>query len=361
MSAKIRQKGDHLYLDLYEHGKRRWEAMGLTVPKDPTARREVMALAEAIRRKREMQIAAGRYQILDPVVSKIRLIDYAKKVAEGYDKVSHLPKSLKYLEPFAKDTRLQDVDEVFLEGYKGFLLTQNSIGSSTAKHYFDALKAVLARAVRERLLEMNPAKGVKAIKTREAKRPFLTIGEIQKLFDTKLQGALAQECRRAFLLSCFTGLRLGDLKSLRWGDIQHEPEPTISKVMNKTGEVITIPIVPSVWRILDDRKLHRRDEIVFPALAKTRGEYKPLKRWREAAGIERPFGWHAARHSFAMMSLEASGDIFAVSRLLGHSDIQVTTRYLHFMDERKRAILGALPEIEIQEKGEVLKYKASTE
>ncbi len=347
MGVKIRQKGDHLYLDLYEHGRRRWEALNLTVPKDPTARREVMALAETIRRKREMQLAAGRYQLLDPVKAKIKLIDYARQVAAPYKKTAHLPKSLKYLEPYAKDTRLQDVDETFLEGYKAYLLRLDGIGSTTAKHYFDALKAVLARAVRERLLETNPARGVKTIKTREAKRPFLTIKEIQALFDTPLSGGeLAEDSRRAFLLSCFTGLRLGDLKSLCWGDIQREPEPTISKVMNKTGEVITIPIVPSVWRILDDGKLHRRDELVFPALAKTHGEYKPLARWRKAAGIERPFGWHAARHSFAMMSLEASGDIYAVSRLLGHSDIQITTKYLHFMDARRKAILDALPEID---------------
>ncbi|HOR91518.1 MAG TPA: site-specific integrase [Rectinema sp.] len=347
MGVKIRQKGDHLYLDLYEHGRRRWEALGMTVPKEPAARRDVMALAEAVRQKREMQLVAGRYQLLDPVKAKMKLTDYAKQIAAPYKKTAHLPKSLKYLEPFAKDTRLQDVDETFLEGYKAYLLTLDGIGATTAKHYFDALKAVLARAVRERLLETNPAKGVKAIKTREAKRPFLTIKEIQALFDTPLSGGeLAEDCRRAFLLSCFTGLRLGDLKSLCWGDIQREPEPTISKVVNKTGEVITIPIVPSVWRILNDGELHRRDELVFPALAKTRGEYKPLARWRKAAGIERPFGWHAARHSFAVMSLEASGDIYAVSRLLGHSDIQITTKYLHFMDARRKAILDALPEID---------------
>ncbi|HNV35987.1 MAG: Tyrosine recombinase XerD [Spirochaetes bacterium ADurb.Bin110] len=359
MGVKIRQKKNHLYLDVYEHGRRSWEALGLTVPKDTTGRREVMALAEEYRRKREMQLFAQRHLLTDPIRIKIKLIDYAEEKASAYDKQAHLPKSLKYLRSFAGDVLLKDVDETFVDSYRAYLLEQKSLGPTSARHYLDAFKALMAKAVRERLIEVNPAQSMKTIKTPEAKRPFLTVAEIQMLFNTPITGgALAQDCKRAFLLSCFTGLRLGDLKTLTWGDIQREPEAAISKRMNKTGEIITIPLVPSAWRILDDKQLHRRDELVFPALAVSKSEYRPLARWRKAAGIDKPFGWHAARHSFAMMSLEVSGDIYAVSRLLGHSDIKITTAYLHFMDSRKKQILDALPDIDTQEKSEILKFKA---
>lgn len=347
MSVILRQKKNHLYLDIYEHGRRNWEALHMTVPKDAAGRREVMALAEEYRRKREMQLFAQRHALTDPVKSKIKLIGYAEEKAKNYDKAAHLPKSIKYLRPFAKEILLRDVDETFIDGYRSCLLEQETLGTTSARHYLDAFKALMAQAVRDRLIEADPAKNVRTIKTKEAKRPFLTVDEIQALFNTPMTGeVLAQDCKRAFLLACFTGLRLGDLKTLTWGDIQREPEPAISKVMNKTGEVITIPLVPSAWRILDDKQLHRRDELVFPALAVSRSEYRPIARWRKKAGIQKKFGFHAARHSFAMMSLEASGDIYAVSRLLGHSDIEVTTKYLHFMDKRKKAILDALPDIE---------------
>lgn len=321
-----------------------------------------MAQAEVIRRKIELKIAAGHYQLLDSEKAKMSLVDYAEQRAMVYDKQAHLPKSLKYLRVFAAGTRLQDVDEVFVDGYRTFLLHQENLGLTTARHYQDALKALLAQAVRDRLIQENPAHSVKPIKIKEAKRPFLTFSEIQALFNTPISGsALAQDCKRAFLLSCFTGLRLGDLKSLTWGDVVREPEPTINKLINKTSKVMTIPLVPSVWRILDDQKLHHRDEIVFPALAKSTSEYKPLDRWRRAAGIEKKFGWHAARHSFAMMTLDASsGDIYAVSRLLGHSDITITTTYLHFMDQKKKQILDALPDIDIQEQGKIVNLKTAT-
>ncbi|SLM18285.1 putative Site-specific recombinase, phage integrase family [uncultured spirochete] len=360
MSVRLRQKKGHLYLDTYERGKRSWEALHLTVPKDAAGRREVMALAEEYRRKREMQLFAQRHALTDPVKNKMKLIDFAEEKAKGYDKAAHLPKSIKYLKPYASETLLADVDERFVDGYRAYLLEQKTLGATSARHYLDAFRALMAQAVRERLIEVNPAKNVRTIKIKEAKRPFLTVDEIQALFNTPITGeTLAEDCKRAFLLSCFTGLRLGDLKTLTWGDIQREPEPAISKIMNKTGEIITIPLVPSAWRILDDKQLHRRDELVFPALAKSTSEYKPLDRWRKTAGIDKKFGWHAARHSFAMMSLDVSGDIYAVSRLLGHSDIKITTAYLHFMDARKRQILDALPDIDTQEKGEALKFKAA--
>ncbi|HQC27646.1 MAG TPA: tyrosine-type recombinase/integrase, partial [Treponemataceae bacterium] len=57
------------------------------------------------------------------------------------------------------------------------------------------------------------------------------------------------------------------------------------------------------------------------------------------------FGWHAGRHSFAMMTLEASGDIYAVSRLLGHRDIKITEVYLRMTDQRKKEIIASLPQV----------------
>ena len=60
MGVKIRKKGNYLYLDIMYKGKRRWESIGLTVPKDAASRRETMAQAEAIRQRNVLAlIAAG--------------------------------------------------------------------------------------------------------------------------------------------------------------------------------------------------------------------------------------------------------------------------------------------------------------
>jgi len=349
MGVKIRLRGKqkYFYLDICLNGKRRFEALHFALPADRQGQREAWALAEEIRRKRELQIAAGRYQLVDPVGSKMTLIKYAEKIAAEYDKKMHLPKSLKYLRQYAGDTALVDVDERFIDAYRAFLLKQEGLGAKTAQHYLAALKAVLARAERERLIERNPAKGVKPIRAPEHEKPYLTVEEIQRLYNTPVEGELADEVRRGFLLSCFTGLRLGDIRSLLWGDIRREPEPMIKKRQNKTGDIVSIPLAPIAWELIDDKRLHRQDELVFPRLTATKGvnPHQPLIAWRKRAGIEKAFGWHAGRHSFAMMTLEASGDIYAVSRLLGHSDIKITEVYLRMTDQRKKEIIASLPQV----------------
>jgi len=193
MGVKIRKKGNHLYLDIMYKGKRRWESLGLSIPKNAAERRETMALAESIRHKRELQLVADRFQLLDPITSKTTLVEYAERVAAGYDKKMRLPKSLKYLKPYAAETLFADVDEHFVDGSRAYLLEQNTLGAATAKHYLDALKTLLFKAERERLIERNPAKGMKTIRVPEQKKPILSIEEIQKLYDTKAQDGRA--CR----------------------------------------------------------------------------------------------------------------------------------------------------------------------
>lgn len=160
-----------------------------------------------------MQLAAGRYQLLDPIASKRTIVGYAEEVGKEYDKKMHLPKSVKYLRVYAEDTALRDVDERFVDGFRAFLLQQSTIEATTAAHYLAALKALLSRAERECLMDRNPAKGSKSIRIPEARKPYLNIGEIQTLYDTPAEGDLADECKRGFLLACFTVLRLGDIRN----------------------------------------------------------------------------------------------------------------------------------------------------
>ena len=63
MGVKVREKRGKLYLDVYHNGRRKWEALGLTVPADETQRAEIMKLAETCRCKKEMGIAKERWGV----------------------------------------------------------------------------------------------------------------------------------------------------------------------------------------------------------------------------------------------------------------------------------------------------------
>ena len=65
-------------------------------------------------------------------------------------------------------------------------------------------------------------------------------------------------------------------------------------------------------------------------------------RAKELAGITKPGGIHTLRHCFATHYLEAGGDIFLIKKMLGHTAIASTTRYLHLSPDRLRAVVSPL-------------------
>jgi len=70
-----------------------------------------------------------------------------------------------------------------------------------------------------------------------------------------------------------------------------------------------------------------------------------LKRWSEASGLRKHVTFHVARHTFATLGLTYGGDLYTISKLLGHSNIRVTQIYADIISEKKREAVDAIPPI----------------
>jgi integrase len=194
---------------------------------------------------------------------------------------------------------------------------------------------VLSKAVRDNIILKNPSLEVASIKAVSAKRVHLNPEEIEALARTPLAGELGAEMRRAFLFACFVGLRVSDIKQLKWGDIEMNPLQIIKR-QKKTEEVVSIPLNESAWALINDGALHNYAECVFPLLG-AQGELwnDIIGKWARAAGVEKHVTWHVARHTFAVQALESGAEIYTVSRLLGHTDREddADLREYHGQDE----------------------------
>jgi len=351
MGVKVREKRGKLYLDVYYNGWRKWEALDLTLPADKTQRAEIMRLAEVCKSKREVQLLSGEWGMVDPVGGKQTLIEYMNGIAasRGQNDFSH--KAIKYLKLFPSgNIAIGSVTEKWIEDFQEYLLKETELSKKSIRHYSGAVRFALSKAARDLIIPRNPAVNVRGVSVPESDKIYLTAPEVQSLANAPIYGELGVEIKQAFLFGCYTGLRISDLKTLVWGDIQRDP-PQINKRQEKTERKAFVPLHTVAWGIIDDKRLHSYKEPVFPALTKSKtntNEY--LKRWAKKAGIEKNIGWHTARHTFAVLSLEAGAEIYTLSKLLGHTDVKTTQVYAKATDKMKRDAVNALPVIEIAKK-----------
>jgi integrase len=349
VSVKIREKRRKLYLDIYQDGKRTWEALHLTLTADREQNKEIMRLADVCRSKREMQVLARDWDIQDPIANKKKLLTYLEECAGEREHNDYITGCIRYLKNFKNGAgasiQLSQITPRWIEEFQRYLLNQPNLSAASAHDYSRAVRMVLRKAVRENILIKNPAESVKGLPVPETDLIFLNIDEIQKLANTPIKGELGAEVRTAFLFACYTGLRISDLKSLKWGDIERNPLQIIKR-QKKTRSTACIPLSKSAWSIIEDARSNNPGDNVFSLLGNTRSPTnRYLIKWAEEAGVTKRVGWHTARRTFATLGLENGADIYTVSRLLGHVNIKQVARYAKVTDKLRREAVAALPEI----------------
>lgn len=353
-----------LYLDIYHQGKRQYEFLKLyLVPEnnkqDKIRNKETMMLANSIKAKRTMELQSRKFGFEADFKEKTLFYDYFKKIAAEITKRNKIYgtmwlSSLKFIELYASNPKLtfSDITPEWVAGYKSYLendavsrkctkMPPHHLSVNTITLYYRIFLIFLNIALRNRVIKTNPAIGIKAFNGQEGTRMYLTVEEIRKLSNTHCSHP---EIKRAFLFSCLTGIRKGDISRLTWNDVQTQGQFTrIIFRQEKTDNVEYLDINSQASAFLGERGLS--DEKIFKGSTNSTTISKALTSWVKEAGIKKKITFHCARHTFAVMMLDLGTDIYTVSKLLGHKELTTTQIYAKVLDKNKQQAVNKIPPI----------------
>jgi len=341
-----------LYLDIYRDGKRSYEYLKMyIIPEtDQNSRRQnqaTLVAANKIKADRIIELTNGEAGIKHSKDEpKVYLLDWMKKYKENQEKRGkkdgrQINVAMRILAMYAGEKVTMDmIDKAFCQGYIDYLLTEyrpngQNVLHTTAHNYYRVVNGALNAAVREDIIKINPFTRISSsdkIHKPESKREYMTVDEVRKLIATPMNN---KEVKAAYLFSCFCGLRISDIAGLKWENVYQDGEQTrLEVVMQKTKAPIYLPLSPEALRWMPERGDKGPGDKVFhiPSTAAVNMLIKP---WAKAAGINKHFTFHTARHTFATMMLTLGADLYTTSKLLGHTDVRMTQVYAKIVNRKK--------------------------
>ena len=361
--------GDVIRKENYVGGKRKYEFLKLYLIPERTredkAKNEVtLALAKAIQSKRIVEVQNDAHGFQNTNKSRVNLLDYLENIGKqsaeqgSRNYARTVLNTVRALRLFRGDyIAFRDVDKEFLSEFTdylrqmpkaskyGVLKTGGRLSNNSVVSYYGTLRTAINRAYKEGIITVNPTKEfdfASKVRQEPSRREYLTLDELKTLINTECRHEIV---KRAFLFSCLCGLRVSDIRKLRWCDLQRSSgRVRIEITMQKTKEPLYLPISDEALKWLPERGEANGSDFIFP-LTHEGTVNDTLQHWAKVAGITKHISFHVSRHTHATMMLTLGADLYTVSKLLGHKNIATTQIYAKIVDKKKEEAIGLIPNL----------------
>ncbi|MCS3683895.1 integrase [Salinibacter ruber] len=244
--------------------------------------------------------------------------------------------------------------ELFRE-FRTYCYEERGSGTNIAQRELSVLRTPVRHAIKEEKLSAYPFEHI-VTHSEPSQKELLTPEEVERIADLDLdKDSPAAEARRWFLFAYYAGgMRFSDVATLQWQHIREgrSGRPRVCYKMKKTADTVGVPLIPEAKQILAHYDEGDGDDWVFPiskgidpgdeeALYRRKCKQnsaanRHLKDLAGRAGIEKRVTFHLSRNAAAWKLYQNVGDIYKVSKFLGHSNVEQTQDYIDgFVDESR--------------------------
>ena len=269
-----------------------------------------------------------------------------------------------HIVPELGDYELEELTLSVLQSYilklgkSGNLRTGGGLSASTVGTIVSIIQRSLRFAVEIGIVDNQNSDHIKRPKINSKKVDSFSISEQRRIEDYILRYPASKAT--GVLICLYTGMRIGELMALRWGDVDFE-----NAVISVNGTCRDGFINGRLIKIIDTPKTESsKREIPIPVQLlpylielkrKAVGEYVISNHGNiiSVRGYQKSFSallkrldidhksFHSLRHTFATRALECGMDVKTLADILGHKNPNITlNRYAHSMIEHKIAMMN---------------------
>ena len=209
------------------------------------------------------------------------------------------------------------------------------VSDVTINNYIRNIKVFFSYLKEHRLIKVNPAKSIKQIKIARKPLNFLTDAEFNRLLKS-MDLSKKHEYRDYVIMKTLldTGMRVGECLLIQVEDVDFNDRTILLPAENTKGKksryvFFSQELAKELRKWLQYKDRYLESDYLFPKIRSTPlqiGNYETnLKKYGQRAELEDVHP-HMFRNNFAKRFLLNGGDIYTLSRILGHSSVQVTEK-----------------------------------
>ena len=324
---------------------------------------EVEARPEAVTARRLEQ--AIRDRIAEETEHRVDgFLEFAREHVEGYRrrgqtgtyKAYHsvLNKFAEFVEAEHGRTELPfyELDARLIRQFRTYCYEVRGNATNTVGKALHVIRTFTRAAIREGYIDQAdyPFEHI-TIDSTSVQKEKLTPEEMDVLADVDLDPeSVMAEVRRWFLFAYYAGgMRFSDVATLKPEHIRGADPRRVYYRMEKTEDAVGVPLVDEAEEILAHYDGPHDGGWVFPILAGVDPDDRDavvrrkesqnakantyLKKLAGKAGIATSVTFHLSRNAAAWRLYSKIGDIYKVSKLLGHSSVTQTEEYLEGFED----------------------------